>query len=145
LQNDIAVLDLRSSSFDFKAGKLRWTPKPVFYEWDPSFIEGVRKMYRGFYQGDQTAYMEGLNALDLGHAADIFQNHFGVGDQRAVSFHLDDFRKSFQQIFESCKKNKTRLHPDFFALGVFLLCLYEHLESLKVPLDVRGAFDAANS
>ncbi len=144
LEHDVAVLDLRSSAFDFKSGKFKWSPKPVFYQWDPSFIEGIRQMYRGFYRGDQGTFENGLEALDLVHAQDIFRAHFGSGDQRAVEFRLEHFRKSFQAIFESCKKNKTRLHPDFFALGAFLLCLYEHLDAIRVPLDVRGAFDAAD-
>lgn len=144
MQNDVAVLDLRSGAFDFKSGKVKWTPKPVFYQWDASFIAGIRQMYRGFYRGDDDAFVEGLEALDLAHAQDIFRTHFGAGDQRSVEFRLEHFRKSFQAIFESCKKNKTRLHPDFFALGAFLLCLYEHLEGLGVPLDVRGAFDAVD-
>jgi hypothetical protein len=39
----------------------------------------------------------------------------------------------------------VRLHPDFVALGVYLAALYEHLEELDVPLDVRGAFAAAST
>jgi hypothetical protein len=139
----VAVLDLRTAAFDFSSGKVRWNPKPLFFEWSPEFISGVRDMYAGFYMNDQARYMEGLRALDLAHADDIFKRHFGEGDQSRVEFSLAHFKKSFQAIFESCKKHKTRLHPDFFALGAYLLCLYENLESLNVPLDVRSAFDAA--
>ncbi len=139
---DSAVLDLRSSAFEFRADKVEWKPKPLFYHWDTEFIVAVRKMYRGFYRNDVSEYTAGLEALDLGHAHDAFKSHFGLGDQSSVRFTLLEFKKSFQSIFESCKKNKTRLHPDFFALGVYLLCLYENLESLDVPLDVRGAFDS---
>lgn len=139
---DAAVLDLRESAFDFKGAKVAWNPKPLFYKWDPEFLEAIRQMYRGFYRDDEGEYMAGLAALDLEHAKGAFKAHFGAGAQDAVQFSLATFKKSFQTVFESCKKHKTRLHPDFFALGAYLLCLYEHLESLDVPLDVRGAFDA---
>jgi len=139
---DSAVMDLRSSAFEFKGDKVLWKPKPLFYAWDQEFVVAMRKMYRGFYRNDEAEYTSGLEALDLSHAKDIFKAHFGEGDQSSMKFTLAAFKKSFQSIFESCKRNKTRLHPDFFALGAYLLCLYEHLESLDVPLDVRGAFDA---
>ena len=138
---EAAVLDLRASAFEFKGGKVTWNPKPIYYEWDGQFLAAIRQMYAGFYRADEGEFLAGLSALDLGHAQDAFKAHFGNGDQSAVRFSLAAFKKSFQAIFESCKKNKTRLHPDFFALGAYLLCLYEHLEALDVPLDVRGAFD----
>ncbi|NDE15570.1 hypothetical protein EBZ80_11635 [bacterium] len=140
---DAAVLDLRASAFEFKAGKVTWSPKPIFYEWDKDFVAALRLVYGGFYGGDDEKFLAGLAALDLEHAKGSFKAHFGSGDQSAVTFSLATFKKSFHGIFESCKKNKTRLHPDFLALGAYLLCLYEHLEALDVPLDVRGAFDAA--
>lgn len=140
---DAAVLDVRASAFEFKPGKVTWSPKPIYYEWDAKFLAALRQLYGGFYRDDEVEFRAGLAALDLEHAKDAFKAHFGSGDQSAVTFSLAAFKKSFQAIFESCKKNKTRLHPDFFALGAYLLCLYEHLEALEVPLDVRGAFDAA--
>lgn len=139
---DSAVMDLRSSAFQFNADKVVWNPKPLFYVWDPEFVLALRKMYRGFYRNDEVEYMAGLEALDLSHAKAAFKSHFGEGDQSSVRFTLASFKKSFHSVFESCKKNGTRLHPDFFALGAYLLCLYEHLEGLDVPIDVRGAFYA---
>lgn len=142
---DFALLDLRSSAFDFNEPKIVWRPKPIFYLWDKNFITAIRQLYSGFYRDNEKVYLAGLAALDLSHAADIFRSHFGVGDQRSMRFSLATFNKSFQLIFESCKTNKTKLHPDFFALGAYLLCLYEHLEALDVAIDVKGAFDAAVS
>ena len=31
---DFALLDLRSSAFDFNEPKIVWRPKPIFYVWD---------------------------------------------------------------------------------------------------------------
>ena len=97
-------------------------------------------MYRGFYEGNTSQFKRGLSSLNLSHAEEIFRGHFGAGDQKSVTFKLSEFKKSFHSIFVSCKSNKTKLHPDFFALGVYLVCLYENLEDLNVPLDVRKAF-----
>jgi len=142
-KRECAVLDLRSSAFDFKKSTYSWNPKPLYYSWDEKFLQAIRDMYAGFYANRDDLLLSGLRSLDLEHAQHIFIQHFGANDQKSVTFKLDHFTKSFQAIFESCKKHKTKLHPDFFALGAYLLCLYEHLERYDMPFDVRGAFDAA--
>ena len=142
---DFVLLDLRSSAFKFTDDKIFWNPKPLFYVWDENFIKSIRQLYSEFYGNNEKDFLGALASLDLSHAAEIFRSHFGVGDQSSLRFSLADFKKSFQLIFESCKKHKTKLHPDFFALGAYLLCLYGHAESLDVAVNVRGAFDAAAS
>ncbi len=134
---DTNILDLRSSAFKHES---IWCPAAIYYRWSDDFREGIRKMYWGFYHDDQTVFLSGLSILKLEYAADIFRSHFGVGMQSAVTFRLAEFKKSFHAIFLRCKEHKTKLHPDFFALGVYLVCLYENLESLGVPLNVRDAF-----
>jgi hypothetical protein len=134
------ILDLRSSAFN---GMSEWAPKPVFYGWTTEFKEGLQKLYSGFYQGDQELFKSGLKKLNLTHAESVIQGHFGQGSQDAVTFSLTHFKQSLHAVFLSCKNNKTRLHPDFFGLGVYLLCLYENLEGLNCPLDVRSAFNTA--
>jgi hypothetical protein len=136
------ILDLRGSAFN---GMTEWAPKPVFYGWTPEFKEGLQKLYSGFYQGNDALLKTGLEKLNLSHAESIIQGHFGQGSQDAVTFSLDHFKQSLHAVFMSCKNNKTRLHPDFFGLGVYLLCLYENLEGLDCSLDVRSAFIGAVS
>jgi hypothetical protein len=136
------ILDLRSSAFN---GMMEWAPKPVFYGWSPEFKEGLQKLYSGFYQGNDLLFKAGLEKLNLSHAESVIHGHFGQGNQDAVTFSLDHFKQSLHAVFMSCKNNKTRLHPDFFGLGVYLLCLYENLEGLNCPLDVRLAFKGAVS
>lgn len=134
---DTSILDLRSSAFlDDK----KWNPAAIYYHWKPSFRQAIAMMYRGFYLADDDAFSQGLKDLNLLHAADKFKEHFGHGSQEAVLFRLSEFKKSFHAIFVSCKEHKSKLHPDFFALGVYLVCLYEHLEALNVPLNVRSSF-----
>jgi len=137
LRCESAVLDLRTAAFQIDN---EWAPKAIFYRWQPDFRSAMGQIYRGFYMGDERCFTSGLDALNLGHAAAIFKKHFGEGGQDSVQFRLHEFKKSFHAIFQSCKKNRTKLHPDFFALGVYLLCLYEHLETLAVPFDVRACF-----
>lgn len=129
-----SILDLRSSAFN-KIGE--WAPAPVFYQWSPDFKSGLQNLYRGFYEEDERLYQSGLTNLGLEHAEAIFRSHFGSGDQTAVTFSLTHLKESLHGVFLSCAENKSRLHPDFFALGVYLLCLYENLENLNVPLNVR--------
>ena len=134
---ETGILDLRSSSF---SGTATWHPNSIYYRWKPDFRSAIAGMYRGFYLGDDAAFNQGLRELNLLHAADKFRAHFGSGSQEAVTFKLSEFKKSFHAIFVSCKENRAKLHPDFFALGVYLVCLYEHLEALGVPLNVRASF-----
>ncbi len=134
---DVNILDLRTSAF---TDKTSWAPAAIYYRWDHVFREGIQQMYRGFYHDDSELFLRGLRGLDLEHAAAIFRTHFGAGSQDAVRFELAAFKKSFHAIFLSCKERRTKLHPDFLALGVYLVCLYENLESLAVPLNVRRAF-----
>lgn len=140
LSCEVSILDLRSTSF---SQKTIWTPNSIYYRWSPVFREGIQNMYRGFYGDNSEMFLKGLRSLELSHAAEIFKAHFGSGTQESVTFKLGEFKKSFHSIFLSCKEQKTKLHPDFFALGVYLVCLYENLESLNVPLNVRRAFQNA--
>ena len=143
LREPAALLDLRGGSFASGTDGLVWTPTPGFVRWDPAFLSGVRRLYRGFYAGDDDAFHAGLDALGLTPAADLFLRHFGDGDQTAVRFEMAHFTKSFHDVFVCCRDHRVRLHPNFVPLGVHLAALYEHLEGLGVPLDVRASFALA--
>lgn len=142
---DATLLDLRGARFAARRDTLVWTPARGFVRWDPSFLEAIRGMYRGFYAGDDAAFHAALGVLHLDAAADLFLDHFGAGDQTAVRFEMAHFTRSFHAVFLRCRESGVRLHPDFVALGVYLASLYEHLEALDVPLDVRAAFAAASA
>jgi hypothetical protein len=135
--NHKSILDLRSSAFD---GRLEWAPKAVYFKWSDEFRAGLRDLYLGFYTNDDARLNAGLLKLNLMHAKSVINGHFGEGEQDAVRFSLGHLKKSLHAVFISCKENKAKLHPDFFAMGAYLLCLYENLEGLDCPLDVRRAF-----
>ncbi len=132
-----SILDLRSSAFN---GQQQWAPKPVYFQWSDDFKSGLQDLYVGFYTINEPRLTAGLKKLNLSHARSVIERHFGEGEQDCVRFSMEHFKKSLHAVFVSCKENKAKLHPDFFALGAYLLCLYENLESLDCPLDVRRAF-----
>jgi hypothetical protein len=140
---EAALLDLRGLRFAMRSDTLVWSPARGFVRWDPAFLDAIRRMYRGFYADDDVAFRAALAALHLEAAADLFLDHFGAGEQTAVRFETAHFTRSFHAVFVRCRERGVRLHPNFVALGVYLGALYEHLEGLDVPLDVRAAFAAA--
>jgi hypothetical protein len=80
--------------------------------------------------------------LGLAEAEDAIRAQFGLAEQRAVRFSLRDFQQKFQDVFVRCQETGSRIDPGFLSLGLYLATLYEHLEALGEPLDVRAAFDA---
>lgn len=140
---DATLLDLRAARFAETRGGLVWSPSRGYARWDPAFLAGVRRMYRGFYADAPAEFQAGLEALGLQETGDLFRDHFGAGDQTAVRFEMAHFTESFHAVFVRCRERGARLHADFIPLGVYLAALYEHLETLAVPLDVRAAFAQA--
>jgi hypothetical protein len=144
LHGKLTLLDLRQPAFTSQAGRLVWRPAAWIASWDTSFIEALRAIYAGFYGGDAAGFQSGLVALNLLHAEDVFRLHFGDG-QHAVRFEVKHFVSTFHQVFVRCRDQKTRLHPDFSLLGLYLASLYDHLERLGESVDVAAAFDLARS
>ncbi len=143
LTDSPTLLDL--SAARFRGGDpVEWWAGPGHVVWASSFQAAIRRLYAGFYLDDEAEMNGGLQALGLATAAPLFQRHFGEGDQTAVTFSVEHFISSFHEVFMHCKEHGIRLHSDFLPLGIYLATLYEHLEGLKVPLDVRSAFQAAN-
>lgn len=139
------ALDLRASSWHVLDARLHWDPAAVTVRWDPTFIDAMRGVYRGFYEDDNDAFMGHLARLDLDGAADLFRAHIGSGDPSAHTFDRAAFVSSFGAIFEHCKEAGVRLHPDFVLLGAYLGGLYDSLADLGVPLDVASAFHRGSS
>jgi len=143
LATDTPCLDLRRASFHVnESDQLLWDPKPLFATFDLEFAQSIRDMYLGFYKTDVTLFDLALSRLNLLHAKGLFLDHFG-SSQTSMVFDLVKFRKTFHDLFVSCKENRKRLHPDFLAFGAGLFSLYEHLERNKRPFNVKAAFEQA--
>lgn len=142
-QSDTALLDFRAERFSTQktdaATHVVWDPSPLFVQWEPAFISGIRRMYLSFYTGDWLGFDEALASLGLTAGRELLLTHFG-SNQAAVKFRLQEFRATFHQIFVSVKKAKSRLPADFIAFGAGLVCLYEHLEALDVTADLSDVF-----
>lgn len=135
------LLNLGLDRCGFDEGEPVWSPGPGHIEWPEHFRASLERVYRSFYQEGAERLEDALSPLGLAPAADIFQAHFGAGDQRAVVFEVKTFVDAFHKVFVLCKKEKIRLDPAFLALGIYLATMYETLERVGVPLDVRGAFE----
>jgi hypothetical protein len=82
-----------------------------------------------------------LLQLGLQDSGDALVSHLGSGDQRSVRFETNAFHTSFHDTFLACRDRGVALHRNFLALGIYLVCLYDVLESLDLEFDVRGAFN----
>lgn len=133
------LLDMRASAFERSEGRWLWKPEPAIAAWGDDFRLGCRNLYTGYYTGDDARFTAGARALGLGEAEAELRAQFG--DTRAVTFSLREFQQRFHAVFQRCKETRSKLHPGFLTLGLGLATLYEHLEAVGVPLDVRAAFD----
>jgi hypothetical protein len=136
-----ALLDLRAARFRSHGDGLTWTPRALWLRWDDGFLDGLRDLYGGFYEGDDSRFRDALARLGIDAAEDVFREHFGADDQRAVRFEAAAFQATFHEVFVRCRDAGVRLHPNFLALGIYLGCLYDHLEALDLAFDVRGAWE----
>jgi hypothetical protein len=136
------ILDLRPDSFSTTEGStLHWRPKAFYVQWQPEFVTGLRDLYAGFYLDDEPRFESGLLQLGLQDSGDALLSHLGSGDQRSVRFETSAFHTSFHDTFLACRDRGVALHRNFLALGIYLVCLYDVLESLDLEFDVRGAFE----
>lgn len=143
---DQTILDLRAESFSATEGAaLIWRPRAFYVQWQPDFLDGLRALYSGFYLDDDARFKRGLNQLGLQDSGDALRSHLGGGDQRRVRFQTSAFHSSFHQTFLTCRNRGVALHRNFLALGIYLVCLYDALESLGLEFDVRGAFERSHS
>jgi len=137
-----AILDLRSDSFSASEGStLHWRPKAFYVQWQADFLNGLRNLYAGFYRDDEARFDMGLRQLCLQDSGDALLSHLGSGDQRSVRFETSAFHTSFHDTFLACRDRGVALHRNFLALGIYLVSLYDVLESLGLEFDVRGAFE----
>lgn len=136
LGSDTAFIDIRKRTFDGPT----WTPGKLVIQWEPEFLSALRELYRSFYEDRPDDFEDAVADLGLPGTADLFRQNFGE-DQSAVGFDLDSFRDTFQGILEESQRRGSTLDEQVGALGIYLICLYEHMEELDGgPYDVRTVF-----
>jgi hypothetical protein len=148
-ESETGLLDLRPDRFSLctnagAEGAAIWSPRPYYLRWAADFRQGIRDLYRGFYAEDGTLFDEALEQLQLTPAKQAFVRQFGEG-QEAVVFRTSHLVDSLHESFVCCHQAKKKLSGQFLAFGFYLTTLYQSLELLDAPLDVRGAFHCATS
>ena len=115
----------------------------MYIQWDADFLQAIRKIYEGFYHSDGGTYFEGVHELKLEPVHEIFRESFGTGIQSQVRFSVSHFQDCFHRLFTECRIKGVRLHANFLPFGLYLVSMYEQLESLNSHFDVHSAFESA--
>ncbi len=142
-------IDLRSSHFSQSISEaLLFSPSGLIYDFKKDFRKNIMLLYKGFYLNNTVQVDEALKGLGLTNTLDdknkeelkqLFYNNFGKNTQD-VNFNVAQFNQSFAQIFEFFLKHKIELDTDFIFMGVYLISLYMHLESLGNSYNVQKLF-----
>jgi hypothetical protein len=144
-------LDLRKERFSaVEAQDIKWNPNGLWYKFSDDFIHGIRALYKGFYADSNESLQAGLLQLGLCSTSmsteakrelmALLEGHFGQGKSAPMTFRVSHFMNSFDSLFLFLKKHKLKLSEDFLFLGVYILTLYMHLESLGDAFDAASAY-----
>lgn len=147
-------LDLRSDRFQYgDEGQIAFKPNGLWIEFSPSFLDGMQKLYDGFYLEREDSLQEGLSQLGLTpddmpenakkELRDLLESHFSNGKDAPVAFSINKFVESFDSLFKFLKKHRLKISEDFLFLGIYLVTLYLHLDKLGVEYDVNSSFRRA--
>lgn len=144
-------IDLRPERFTYrKNGMLAWDPNGLWVDFEESFIVGMRMLYDGFYTNNNSLLnsslaelgliSESMNGKDKDELIHLLEKHFGSGRDEPMSFSIESFMISFDQMFLFLKKHGVKLSGDFLYLGIYLVTLYLHLEKIGKKYDTKSAF-----
>jgi hypothetical protein len=144
-------LDLRRERFSTTGPfSIKWKPNGLWYRFSDHFIFGIRELYNGFYTDSDNSMQAGLQQLGLCSDSmsseakielrKLLEGHFGQGRTAPMHFRVSHFMNSFDSLFLFLKKHKLKLSEDFLFLGVYILTLYLHLESLGQAYDASSAY-----
>ena len=144
-------LDLRPKRFSGTKEKLSWDPNGLWAELDSDFADGIRMVYKGYYQNDDDLFAKGLEKSRLiksewpeekkQEVVEVFKTHFSNGRGEKVAFTMEGFQKSFTEIFKTLVKNKIKLDKNFLYLGIMLVTLYVSLSEIGGEYDVSKIFN----
>lgn len=144
------LLDFRSEFFSFENETIFWKPNGLWAVWKEEFRIGLIEVYKGFYSEDEVMFRSGLKSIGLiqtswnqkeqDEMALLFKEHFKSSLSDNMLFNIEDFKRSFINIFHFLLEKKVRMSADFMHLGMMLVTLYLHLEELKKPLSVKEIF-----
>lgn len=154
LRNEQGVfLDLRSQRFSADAENLYFSKGQLWIQMQVLFRESLLDLYKGYYQSKPKLFDKGLTGIGLMNEKmsaeqkekikDLFLKYFGEGDQTEVRFSTEHFVQGFEKIFRFIAAEKLEISAQFLYLGIYLASLYQHLQTLDVPLNVRLSYNKA--
>ncbi len=143
---DGLFLDLRPGRFTWSDRVLCFSPNGLWLRLRPEFRAGMVDLYRSFYADDEVALRQALTRMGMlrpgmSTAAEseligLLHAHFGM-ESGAQRFSIDQFKASFDRLFDFFLAHDYRLHSDFVFVGFYLITLYLSLEALGQKHDVR--------
>lgn len=143
-------LDMRSQHFAWTKDELEWKPGALWVDFDPSFRQGMIKVYDGFYEEKKDLFREGLAEIgllslkwpmqDQEKLCQLFESQFRSADTEEVTFTLDHLRNSLVEMSQFLLSKKVSIHKDFLYLGVNLVTLYSSLEETKSSYPVKEIY-----
>jgi predicted unusual protein kinase regulating ubiquinone biosynthesis (AarF/ABC1/UbiB family) len=146
LVEDGLFLDLRPGRFAWADRELFFLPNGLWIQLRPAFRTGMLELYRAFYADDETTLRRALMTMGMlkpgmDPAAEaeliaLLNQHFGL-ESGAQRFSIDEFKASFDRLFDFFLAHDYRLHSDFVFVGFYLITLYLSLEALGQKHDVR--------
>lgn len=146
-------LDFRPKYFSGSNNKVYWNPGGLWAELDQDFAKGIRKVYLGYYNNNDTLFAEGMIESSLvkkewdeakkNEVIEVFKKHFSNGRNEKIAFDIEVFKNSFAQIFKTLVKNKIQLDKNFLYLGIMLVTLYITLNEIGGEYDVAKIFQEA--
>lgn len=152
LLQDGLFLDLRPGRFWWADRELYYLPNGLWLRLRPEFRLGMVSLYQSFYADDETALRAALTSMGMlrpGLNQDseeqllgLLKTHFGM-QAGAQSFSIDEFKNSFDRLFDFFIEHDYQLHSDFVFVGFYLITLYLNLEALGQKHDVRTICAAA--
>jgi hypothetical protein len=151
------LIHLRKTNLDFRAERFHlsrdpnnqshWEMSRFFVAYEPSFGENIALMYQGYYEQrpkDFRQALTGLGVLGTEQSPDeieklLFQ-HFGEASDKPQAFKLEEFKKSYLDLFNYVRKHKRKIPANFIWMGLSLAGLYECLEKLGGQYRVREVY-----
>ena len=139
-------LDLRPARFRWQRGRLHFSPSGLYAQLDEGFRAAMIDLYQGFYLPDEKRLdsalfrlgflHDGLGPADADTLRGLLRVHFGTSTS-AQRFSVEEFKASFDALFDFFIAHDYRLPTDFVLVGFYLITLYISLDSLGARHDVR--------
>jgi hypothetical protein len=131
--------------------------KRYWYQFTEDFRLSLIKLYDSYFQQDMSGFEQALVATGLidkewsqerkEELKNLFKMHFSNSFQEntQIQFKIEDFIKSFTQIFSFYQKMKAKIPTPFVILGINLTTLYMEAEKNATMASPKETFNRAKS